>query len=537
MAYTNFTNCTQEQYESIIYSENDINRIRIWFNNVELQDADEYCEIFKGINRILPNDGSKRFTIENFVAKEYDLILRDLPTSTIIADQVRISIGTLVDETNNIYEDVPIGIFNIQDIPVRDNGRITIKLRDNRVKFDFYYNAQPLIEQNDGKATLGQILNDICTQAGVTNNIGNFEGQNIQVSLYDNSILATTYVSYILGQAGLIPTINRLGQLDKIDLSALTTHKISLDIVEKYELGTPFEIERVVYESGIIKYESSNNEALSTLYLDAANPYIIGQEQVNYIYTKLAGFQLDSVKTGNILGNPAIDSYDLIQVYGYYEEDENGNQVFVADENTIVFTTLANNTYTYKGNHRNIFDTQIGLEQRTENVSKSSQQTYKKIAKTEIDAANATINLITGELQMDEDGNSQVIEGIRTTQTQNSLDIEAITSYQEIDGVRTLTGVKTGKGFTFNNSGLIIQSTDNTYKAVHNEIGDYYYDGDTPLGETTNEGSKFKNMDLYGEFRYGKDDIDDPALFVSMKYTANINGVDEVGFGHFWNGD
>lgn len=147
--------------------------------------------------------------------------------------------------------------------------------------------------------------------------------------------------------------------------------------------------------------------------------------------------------------------------------------------------------------------------------------------------AETSITSITQELQIDEDGNSQVIESIKTTQTQNSLDIEAITSYQEIDGERVLTGVKTGKGFTFNNSGLIIQSTDNTYKAVHNEIGDYYYDGDTPLGETTNEGSKFKNMDLYGEFRYGKDDIDDNALFVSMKYEDD----GEECFGHFWNGD
>lgn len=145
--------------------------------------------------------------------------------------------------------------------------------------------------------------------------------------------------------------------------------------------------------------------------------------------------------------------------------------------------------------------------------------------------ADASITAITQGLQIDEDGNSQVIESIKTTQKQNSLDIEAITSYEEIDGKQVLTGVKTKTGFTFNSQGLIIESSKNTYKAVHNETGDYYYDGDTPLGETTNEGSKFKNMDLYGEFRYGKDDIDDPALFVSMKYEDD-NG--EIGFGHFY---
>lgn len=533
MAYTDFTNCTANEYKEIIYSEDDKNRIRIWFNNVELLDADEYCEGFNGINRILPNDGSKRFTLENFVAKEYELALRDLPLNVVIEDQVKISIGTVVDEENDIYEDVPIGIFNIQNEPVSDNGRIILKLRDNRVKFDFYYNAKPLMDLNDGVATLGQILNDICTQAGVTNNVGNFNGMNIEVSIYDNSIYARTYVAYILGQAGLIPTIDRLGQLSKIDLTNLAIHKIPLDLIEKYELGTSYKIERVVYESGIIKYESSNDTSLSTLYLDSANPYITTQGQVDYIFNLLKNFEIDSVTTGRVLGNPAIDSYDLIQVYGYYEEDENGNQVFVDDDSVIVFTTLANNTYSYSGVHRNTFDTQIGLEERKENVSKTSKATQSKIAKTEIDNANGSINLITEELQIDEDGNSQVIDSIKATQTQNSLDIEAITSYEEIDGVRTLTGVKTSKGFTFNSQGLIIQSGENTYKAVHNETGEYYYDGEEILGTTNPDGSAFKNMDLYGEFRYGKENIDDEAMFVDILYTDEDG---EVGVGTFYNG-
>jgi len=547
MAYTNFTNCTQEQYEEIIYSQNDTNRIRLWFNNVELVDADEYCESLTGTNRMLPNDGSKRFTLENFVAKEYDLTLRDIPSNFTIADQVKISIGTIVDDTdedNPVYEDVPIGIFNIQNEPISDNGRLTLKLRDNRTKFDFYYNAKPLMDLNDGVATLGQILNDICTQAGVTNNVGNFNGMNIEVSIYDDSIYARNYVAYILGQAGLIPTIDRLGQLSKIDLSNLTTHKIPLSLLESYNLGTPFIIERVVYESGIIKYESSNDNTLSTLYLDSANPYITTQEQVDDIFDLLEDFEIDSVTTGKILGNPAIDSYDLIQVYGYYEEDEDGNQVFVDDDSVIVFTTLANNTYSYTGKNINTFDTQIGLEERTENVSKSSSAAYKKVAKTEINNVEGSINLITEELQIDNDGNSQVIESIRTTQTQNSLDIEAITSYETIDGERVLTGVKTSKGFTFNSQGLEITSSENAYKTKIDETGQYHYDNDTMIGKYDKDGSVQKNLALFGKYYYGVDENvnvetfnKDDAMFVSQLYEYDDgNGNTELGFGHFYNG-
>ena len=324
MAYTNFTNCTKEQYESIIYSEEDTNRIRIWFNNVELLDADEYCESFSGTNRILPDDGNKIFTLDNFVAKNYTLILRDLPEGTIISDQVKVSIGTLVNENNNTYEDVPIGIFNIQDTPTNDKGRVTIKLRDNRVKFDFNYNAQPLIQSLGGTATKKQILEDICNQAGVTNNVSTFNGEDDEIGIYDNTITATTYVSYIFEQAGLMPFINREGQLDKINLNDLKVWRIPLSIVEKYEKGTPFKIERVVYESGIIKYESSNDESLDTLYLNSANPYINNKQQIDNIYNLLVGFSADSVKSGRILGNPAIDPFDMILIY---DDEINDNPI------------------------------------------------------------------------------------------------------------------------------------------------------------------------------------------------------------------
>ena len=92
--------------------------------------------------------------------------------------------------------------------------------------------------------------------------------------------------------------------------------------------------------------------------------------------------------------------------------------------------------------------------------------------------------MITGELGM-VDGESQVINGIQTRQTQNELDIQAITSYETIDGVNTLTGVKTYKGFTFNSQGLIVSSQNNSYKNKIDETGTYYYDNDTMIGKYT----------------------------------------------------
>ena len=199
---------TSERYKEVIYSQDCRHKIKIWFNDVELEDADIYCEKLTVSSRIIPN-GSKVFMLENFISKEATLILHEVDLS-VIKDQVKISIGTLVD---NEYEYVPIGIFNIQDKPTTDNGKTTIKLRDNSVKFDFGYNAKDLIENNGGVASLLQVLQDICNQAGVVCNITEFLGSEDLIGIYDNTITGRNYVAYIAGQAGAIPTINREGEL------------------------------------------------------------------------------------------------------------------------------------------------------------------------------------------------------------------------------------------------------------------------------------------------------------------------------------
>ena len=123
-----------EGYKNVIYSGDARHKLKILFNGVEFENADVFCEGLTVSSRIIPN-GANRFSLDNFIAKEAELILHDLESLT-IQSPVEISIGTLVDEE---YEYVPIGIFNIQDAPTTDNGKTTIKLRDNAVKFDFNY--------------------------------------------------------------------------------------------------------------------------------------------------------------------------------------------------------------------------------------------------------------------------------------------------------------------------------------------------------------------------------------------------------------
>lgn len=419
----------ENPYEDVIYSQDDENDIKIWFNDVELEDAGDYVERITSSNRIMINDASKRFSLDNFVSQELELTIHNINLED-IQDQVRIEIGTLV---NNTYNYIPLGIFNIQDTPVNNHDKYIISLRDNRVKFDFNYNAKPLIDEQyvvtsdtmyaenkeyyevsdnayvlliegtdyevgdeitgtvyekKGTVTKRQILEDICEQAGVEHEIEHFDGEDDEVGIYDNTISANRYIPFLAEQSGNIATVNRYGKLIFVDLSNLFTWRIPLSLVsDDYKLGKPFEIERVVYESGVIKYETSDDETLDTLFLNSANPYINSQEQIDNIFDKLEGFRIDSVTTNNFLGNPAIDSYDIIEVY----DDEDANE-------PVVFRTLANMFYTFNGKHMQTIDTQIGIEARAENVSVKKDAAFKKWAKTSIDNAEARLDLQAGQI-------------------------------------------------------------------------------------------------------------------------------------------
>ena len=513
-------------YKNIIYSQEDVNDIKVWFNNTELENAGYYVESVTCTSRVLPNDASKRFSLDNFISKEVTMILHNVDLDD-IQDQVQISIGTLV---GNSYEYVPLGVFNIQETPENNNNTITLKLRDNRVKFDVGYNAKYLIDaqyevtsdtnylenkeyfsyandeytllvagtdynvgdaisgtvyQRKGAATYLQILQDICTQVGVVCDVSSFDGDDLTTGLYDSTITATQYVSYIAEQGGYIPIITRDGHLDFVDLNESDTWQIPLSILsDNYQTQEPFIIERVVYESGVVKYETSNDETLSTLYINSANPYITSQDQLDDILDKFEDFSIDSVKLTNaILGNPAIDPWDYIEVY----DDSDVNE-------TVIFKTLANNDYTYNGSNRQLFVTEIGLEERTENVSLDYEETFKKTIKAQYDNLNA-------QLTIQAENTQTIAEDIQTLEGNIERNYYPKSTVEQM-----IINAESGVTNTFSEAGgnNILRNTNFSAKEVL-EQGQYfeYWFGNTERKVNTNAVNGYsvllKNTDLYQE--------------------------------------
>jgi len=137
------------------------------------------------------------------------------------------------------------------------------------------------------------------------------------------------------------------------------------------------------------------------------------------------------------------------------------------------------------------------------------------------------IGYMSDELVMDENHESARLNDIENdvnSHTQQLDDLEVIKSYQTVGGVSVLIGVKSAaNNYTLNNNGLIIGD------ALINSTGINYSDS-VKLGTS---GNKIGNLEVYDEFRYGKETINDTPLYIAMVYTNSNN---EVGVGHFYNG-
>ncbi len=146
----------------------------------------------------------------------------------------------------------------------------------------------------------------------------------------------------------------------------------------------------------------------------------------------------------------------------------------------------------------------------TENEIKASVESVN----SSVDGLNTTINRVE-EITND---NSQVINVISTNIDKTSGEVREVT---------------TTTGFTFNADGMTIDDGSG-FKAQHRANGTYYKDGESITGQYTKDGSKQKDLELFGTYSYGKETIDDTPMFIGQLYNDE-NG--EECFGHFYNGE
>lgn len=217
--------------------------------------------------------------------------------------------------------------------------------------------------------------------------------QDVEVAVYDNTISARTYLSYISEQAGGFAYIGRDGKL-YIKIIGEYTSELPIKYFQDFKWGENFKISRVRYEDGIQLFEAGV-ETNNTIYINQENMYIVNQEQIDNIYNTLNGLEIYSFE-GNSIIDPALDVGDLLLIDGKYVIYQGSSQ--------------------YGGKFKANISSKIQCKSKEETTTRiPSQKTINRRVESRINQVEGSIEQTISEV----DDQNQKISNV--TQTVNEL--------------------------------------------------------------------------------------------------------------------
>lgn len=214
----------------------------------------------------------------------------------------------LVKITENDKDFATLVVDNVEEV---DKDTLKYTLTDKLVDLNYYYDASELIAQKGESAKMSEILADMCSKIGleVDENINWID--DIDVTWYDNTILARDYAGFIAeNNAGYIFILPN-GKLTIRQHNMASKYDINIEDCEDVTIGEKHVITKVVYDNGTVKYEAGDDTG-NTLYINSENVFIINQEQINKIYNSVKGFAFYSVSTENCPINEEVKAGDII---------------------------------------------------------------------------------------------------------------------------------------------------------------------------------------------------------------------------------
>ena len=308
---------------------------------------------------------------------EYGILINHALT---VAEVNAMLVGTLngipvksLSSNDSSFEMIPIGIYNVDDYTDNDDNTITIKALDNMIKFEFNYDGRELISK--GEATLLEVAQDICKKAGVKLNSTSFLNSDKKVAVYDNTVTARKYISYIAESAGGFACIDRKGKLCFRKFYQDET-EIPLEIFGEYKWGEEFKISKVSYEDGIRSFKFGD-DTRNNLWINQENMYIVDEDQVQKIYNKIKDLTVNTFE-GKVIIDPAIDIGDKIVI--------NGKNVIYQGEMSLEGRFIAQ------------ISSKIQIKQKEETtVKKESQKVINRLVQSRINQAEGKIEQLVEE--------------------------------------------------------------------------------------------------------------------------------------------
>lgn len=218
-------------------------------------------------------------------------------------------------QPNKVLIDDGINSFHLYVDNMKEDGAFfKYTLTDKMLNFNFKYSAEELIENNreygQSTTTIQDILEDICLKANVECSY-TIQSTNHIIDWWDDRLLARDYISFIAAKEGGFARIDENDELVIIPHNSLSKQTINTEDIEELTVGEHTIISRVVHDNGVHKWEFGDATG-RTIYLDTSNVFILEEEDVEYIYNQINGFEFYSVNVSNCIFNPEIRAGDVI---------------------------------------------------------------------------------------------------------------------------------------------------------------------------------------------------------------------------------
>lgn len=385
---------TSTNYKEKILADSTKQILNVYIDDNKIEDR--YILSFKITYTLLDND---KFCFGSTPAKTVDLkIHKNALPSTYTKFYI---------ESGITGETISIGYFNVDAISKDDDCTISLTLIDDMAKFEFNYDGSSL----DYPATLLTVLQDICSKAGVELGSTSFLNSDKQVAVYDNTVSARTYLSYIAEQAGGFAIIGRDGKL-YIKTIGEDTAEIALRLFSEYSWGEKFKVSRIAYEDGVQDFKKGD-QTNNTIWISSDNMYIVDQEQIDNIYNEFQNFEVYSF-SGTSIVDPAWDIGDIL----------------IIDNKKIIFQ----GELEYKGKFKANIKSDIQAKTKEETTTTKISETKKiRRVQSQIDQAEGNIKIIA----------QQTTE---LTQKTSSLEVDVENIKGQISEVADVTVTADGYG-------------------------------------------------------------------------------------------
>lgn len=386
---------TTDDYKSKIYDT--VHFLKVYINDVEIESR--YIGDCKPSSTLFTNG---------------EIELGSTPSQTVELQLYKTAVPdsiTKIEIKSGITgEIVPIGVYNVDKISKVNDYTVSLTLSDNMIKFEFNYDGSKLVNDNNGKVKIIQVLQDICSKAGVELGSTSFLNMNKEIAVYDNTVSARTYLGYISEQAGGFAFIGRNGKLYIRSLGQNMAN-IAIKLFQNFEWGEKYKITRVRFDDGIRVFEKGNTTG-NTLYINPDNMFIVNQEQIDNIYEQVKDLELYSFKGDSII-DPAIDIGDILVI--------DGKQV------------LYQGSSQYSGRWKASISSEIKSKERQETttVKKPSQKTINRRVQSSIDQVNGKIEQLIEENSETSETLSrheQTLDGFTNTVSKIEKDVKSIKS-------------------------------------------------------------------------------------------------------------